>query len=391
MNCRRLTCAVAIAVLFSLCSLSLEAGVTFEFTYFDTPGTGFSAGSLGAARKASLELVAAQLGSLIAQDATVKIGVAPSETDGTGFLATAGADFEGLGPPAAGFFDGEVFAAIVDGIPGVGAPDCGGSACQGGLVVDFGYSYALAGTPTPAEIHFPSVILHELTHLLGYGSHITTSGPFAGSGLNETFPDVYSKFDSFVTTLGGTPVIDPGAFGPIVGPGSFPALLAAGIAFSGPFTTLAGGGTLVLAPSDPSHSGTTTDVMFPSFAFGEVREDLTAVDLAVLIDLGYAIGLPDADFDSDGDIDGTDFLTLQLGLGSGGPGSGILLSDGDATHDEFIGPSDLFFWEDQFGTPGAIPLAFSASTGSQTVPEPTSLVLLACGAIAALGKQRLKV
>ena len=66
-----------------------------------------------------------------AQDATVRIGVAPSEIDGIGAAATAGADFEGLGPPAAGFYDGEVYAEIVHGIPSVGPPDCGGMSCHG--------------------------------------------------------------------------------------------------------------------------------------------------------------------------------------------------------------------------------------------------------------------
>ena len=87
-----------------------------------------------------------------AQDATVRIGVAPSEIDGIGAAATAGADFEGLGPPAAGFYDGEAYAEIVHGIPSVGPPDCGGMSCHGEMAVDFGYSYALSGTPSPTLI-----------------------------------------------------------------------------------------------------------------------------------------------------------------------------------------------------------------------------------------------
>ena len=47
MNYRRPLTVITITVLFSLYSLRLDAGVIFEFTYFDSPGTGFNAGALG--------------------------------------------------------------------------------------------------------------------------------------------------------------------------------------------------------------------------------------------------------------------------------------------------------------------------------------------------------
>lgn len=381
MNCHRPFRAVAIVLFVSLSPQHAEAGVTFEFTYFDSPGVGFNAGALGEARKDSLESVAAKLGSLIAQDATVQIGIVPSEFDGTGALATAGADFEGLGPPTAGFFSGEVQAEIIDGVGAAGSASCGGLPCHGGMVVDLGYSYALSGDPGPTEHHFPSIALHELVHLLGYGSKISTSGMFAGTGLNGTSPDVYSTFDSFLSTLGGTALIDPSAHTPTVMIGSeFSTLLTEGVKFAGPFAMEAALGDFVLS-ADLSHSVIPTDVMFPSFAAGEVRDELTAGDTGVLRDLGYAIDFDDADFDSDSDIDGADFLGWQLGFGKGAPGGIALLSDGDANHDGFVSFADLGAWFGQYGTPGAmLPVPFT-STSAESVPEPTSLIMLALGTL----------
>jgi hypothetical protein len=68
----------------------------------------------------------------------------------------------------------------------------------------------------------------------------------------------------------------------------------------------------------------------------------------------------DADFDSDGDVDGADFLTWQRGVGTaGGP------TTGDADGDSFVDGDDLAVWKTEFGTPQA-----------SAVPEPTGLALV---------------
>ncbi|MBA3483332.1 MAG: endonuclease [Pirellulales bacterium] len=77
-----------------------------------------------------------------------------------------------------------------------------------------------------------------------------------------------------------------------------------------------------------------------------------------------------ADFDSDGDVDGGDFLAWQQGLGT----AGAMLSDGDANDDQIVDGEDLTVWTSQFGqTPG---------TPAQVVPEPTA-AWLGIGALAA--------
>ncbi|QDS97664.1 hypothetical protein [Adhaeretor mobilis] len=77
--------------------------------------------------------------------------------------------------------------------------------------------------------------------------------------------------------------------------------------------------------------------------------------------------LPDADFDSDGDIDGGDFLALQRGFGIS---EGARLSDGDADHDLEVDDDDLKIWGELYGTGGI-------GVAATQVPEPASVMLVA--------------
>jgi len=74
-----------------------------------------------------------------------------------------------------------------------------------------------------------------------------------------------------------------------------------------------------------------------------------------------------ADFDSDSDVDGVDFLTWQRNAGLN---SGANLSQGDADGDGDVDEFDLAAWKSQFG----VPLALS-QTNASSVPEPTSASL----------------
>ena len=75
-----------------------------------------------------------------------------------------------------------------------------------------------------------------------------------------------------------------------------------------------------------------------------------------------------ADFDTDGDIDGADFLTWQRGFGVG-----TTKVQGDANADSAVNGSDLVVWKNQYGF-----VATSvAALGS--VPEPTAFVMTIIG------------
>ncbi|MCC6492910.1 MAG: PEP-CTERM sorting domain-containing protein [Pirellulales bacterium] len=72
-----------------------------------------------------------------------------------------------------------------------------------------------------------------------------------------------------------------------------------------------------------------------------------------------------ADFDSDGDVDGRDFLTWQRNKGTG-----TTLAQGNADGDGDVDADDLAVWDSQYG-PAA------TATASAAVPEPTGLGLSA--------------
>lgn len=280
---RGVACAAALAwvVVFNR---SARAEVDFSFTFFDVEvgaGVGFDDPVLGADRRAAVEGAAAAIGARIGQDAVVEIGVAPSEMDGTGPIGIASAEFLDATP---GVRDGEVYRRIV-----LGEPDTTPDLLDAGMAFDFGYVTQLSGEPAAGVSYFPDVVRHELTHALGFGSFLRADG----TGLGGVSPDAYTRFDSFLTTDGGPnpglEVIDAAGALLLDAP-TFAFAFASGLVFDGPATRAANGGAaLKLFFSDPTHSGDAADVMFPSPAVGYVRDDWSALDVAVLTDLGYEI------------------------------------------------------------------------------------------------------
>jgi hypothetical protein len=76
-----------------------------------------------------------------------------------------------------------------------------------------------------------------------------------------------------------------------------------------------------------------------------------------------------ADFDQDGDVDGTDFLRWQRGVGVGD-----VLAEGDANGDGEVDATDLAVWRFQFGSTGGVSTVTAVPAGS-AVPEPTGLAV----------------
>jgi hypothetical protein len=73
------------------------------------------------------------------------------------------------------------------------------------------------------------------------------------------------------------------------------------------------------------------------------------------------------DFDSDGDVDGVDFVTWQNHFPTA---SGALLVDGDADGDGDVDGADFIVWQTNF--------PFSPAPGVAPVPEPASIGLAMC-------------
>ena len=97
------------------------------------------------------------------------------------------------------------------------------------------------------------------------------------------------------------------------------------------------------------------------------------------VNVDAIISVTNADFDSDSDIDGKDFLTWQRGFGLASP----TFAQGDANDDDAVDGLDLTAWEQQFGGPPAL-------SALQTVPEPSGLVLSLVGCFILWPGQRLR-
>lgn len=90
----------------------------------------------------------------------------------------------------------------------------------------------------------------------------------------------------------------------------------------------------------------------------------------------------DADFDGDGDVDGTDFLIWQRGFGLSGQADNM---NGDANADGVVDSADLAIWQSQNGQAAATQALVA------TVPEPSGYVLsamLSAGVILSLQQRR---
>lgn len=123
-----------------------------------------------------------------------------------------------------------------------------------------------------------------------------------------------------------------------------------GLAFSAAFDTSIVGdflATYTLSFSDEDVPGAT---------------DLESLEITLMGTIEAAAD--SADFDTDGDIDGGDYLTWQRGFAIGAS-----LSEGDANGDASVDAADLSIWQQQFA-------AASAVGGVHAVPEPASLAML---------------
>ena len=102
--------------------------------------------------------------------------------------------------------------------------------------------------------------------------------------------------------------------------------------------------------------------------------------LAWRTELSSLLASPTADFDQDGDVDGSDLLQLQRGWGTQ---NGATLAMGDAFGDGDVGPNDRMLFNAQYGSVAAL------STFAVAVPEPTTCLLAGMGLLAAYWMRRL--
>ena len=194
----------------------------------------------------------------------------------------------------------------------------------------FNYDYTL-DPPTGSQVDFYSVAMHEMCHVLGFGS----STNFKNLVVNSQFTGAKAE------ALYGGPV---------------------------PVTSDSGHWADLNITSSVYGLGSQEVAMDTSIGYG-MRKIPTDLDLAALADLGWSFGA-NGDANLDGVINGADYTLYADNAAATAP----TWSQGDFNCDGKIDASDYAIWANAYG-PGA-----GGSTG--TVPEPCSLALLAVGGLA---------
>jgi endonuclease I len=138
--------------------------------------------------------------------------------------------------------------------------------------------------------------------------------------------------------------------------------------FSGATALAAGGSRTFTATFDTALMGSFSTTYTLAFSdenlpgaasLGSMTLTLTGNVVAPTVD--------SADFNSDGVVDGADFLAWQLGVGS----QSATLGQGDANGDTIVDGDDLAVWQAQFG-PAGVP-------ATSAVPEPAAVMLNVLG------------
>lgn len=273
--------------------LSTEAAVQFSFTYNDVvngTGAGFDDPVLGATRRAALTDAAGRLaGYFSAYTATIELTVS-SESVNSGNLASAGSPIWAVEGFQRTFVQEEI----------LGGGDQNGATADGGLNYNFHHNWSYTDTVVGgSQYDFKAVTMHELMHTLGFFSYIDSEGRGALDRLSGQ-QDVWSSFDQFVTDSVGNNLVT-GDFRYDTGVGTAPLTGNPGVYFDGPNAVAAYGGrvplyspTTFLAGSSVSHTDDTTftgvnrQMMNATVATGLAPRTLSAVELGILQDLGYA-------------------------------------------------------------------------------------------------------
>lgn len=241
----------------------------------DPVGVGFRQGT---ERMDRLEETLVYLMDVLNEAGEFDLMLKPSEFDGGGALAQGGTLW---GSPVG---NGAVFRRLTE-----GAKPFAGYA-EMVIVFDWGWNWNTSLNPPAADqVDLRSVMLHEMTHGLGFSTFV------GATGVSTYSPGVYTNLDSLLAA--GNPevfLVNAGAF---VGT---PATLTSGaVVFDGPAATTAFGDTPppIYSPS-PFLSGSSLQhwaqgvvpggaVMEPAYLPGVMKRTYSGVDLGALVDLGY--------------------------------------------------------------------------------------------------------
>ncbi len=266
-----------------------ENGLTWNIFYDDVnqnTGIGFD-GPNGTEAQARVEDAARYIARVLNENGTLDVRFEVSETDASNFLAAAGSRYF----VADGFEDPISLIRLRDGLKPAA------NVAEIDATVDFGYPWNFSdGPPGGTEFDFVSVIVHELTHGLGFASLTLPTGQSQFS--NSTPPaNTFATFDQFLRR--GSSGVPLWGGSPVAFQGNSADLVSDDVEWSGP------AGNAAFAPADappifapnPYNQGSSIShwdsaipggaVMVPTIAPGFQLREYTAVEIGALVDLGY--------------------------------------------------------------------------------------------------------
>jgi autotransporter-associated beta strand protein/T5SS/PEP-CTERM-associated repeat protein len=275
-----------VAVFTSVSQPHSEGGeLFFEFSYdasFDA-----SAGSNAAAAKADFAFVgnylSSTLRSSVPRDVTMTFTVSGTSDATSQYLGTGGPIFSG----AANTFlkaSGQTLAQT-------GRNPLSNGSAVGRATMNFAKSWGYGTEVSGTQYDFRYVVLHELTHALGFTGFITSSGSSATG--------IYADFDRFLYGWNGTSYqrLVNNSFVPMANAAAAVVNTANPIAFYGPHVAALNGGSAqpMYTPStfaDGSsiyHVNVPSDLMYYQASLGPRSTAYSALDVAILKDLGYSV------------------------------------------------------------------------------------------------------
>lgn len=269
---------------------SASADISWNITYEDgASSTGFGTGSAeGLARRSTFEAALNLISNTFdtPNDVTLDFVVQTSQTDGTGFLASAGTFFFDTD----GYTNGVLYQHAQTGVDPTGSPD-------GFATFDFGYNWNNENDIAAFnEFDLFTVSVHEIVHSLGVLSLVDGNGESRIGGGND--PATFSVMNTFMELGDGTDLFAAGPDGEFLGTAAD--LISDDIFFNGANAVAANGGERVkiYAPgtfalgSSLSHVDTATypdAIMTHAIGLGVSKKEFSAIDIGIIQDIGWAL------------------------------------------------------------------------------------------------------
>lgn len=178
--------------------------------------------------------------------------------------------------------------------------------------------------------------------------------------MGSTLPTVDFDIFNLESTSGYTADLELDS---IFGSGDTSALTTDLTTFTGLSALAAGSSNMFTATLETSSTGIFSATYTLEFSDENIAGASMGDDLILTL-IGEVTPGGNADFDSSGEIDGLDYLTLQRGFGGG-----TTFEEGDADGNGVVDGADLIIWENQYGSS-------SIASSVAAVPEPNSALLL---------------